>query len=192
MSPKSSLADPSRLKPIDEKDEIIHVIIETPSGSRNKYSYDEDEKIFILKKVLPAGMTFPYTFGFVPSTKAEDGDPIDVLVLMDEPALQGCLVKCRPIGIIEGEQGDRGKRNGTTASWRSNRTTMNSPSLSISTTWAKNLLRSWRDFLSIITTCLERSTEYSTPKARKRHADVLSSPCVLSKDNELRRWRSLS
>jgi inorganic pyrophosphatase len=108
MSPKSSLADPSRLKPIDEKDdEIIHVIIETPSGSRNKYSYDEDEKIFILKKVLPAGMTFPYTFGFVPSTKAEDGDPIDVLVLMDEPALQGCLVKCRPIGIIEGEQGDK-------------------------------------------------------------------------------------
>jgi inorganic pyrophosphatase len=102
------LADPSRLKPIDEKDdEIIHAIIETPSGSRNKYSYDEDEKIFILKKVLPAGMTFPYTFGFVPSTKAEDGDPIDVLVLMDEPALQGCLVKCRPIGIIEGEQGNK-------------------------------------------------------------------------------------
>jgi inorganic pyrophosphatase len=108
MSPKSSLADPSRLKSIDDKDdEIIHVIIETPGGSRNKYSYDEDDKIFILKKVLPAGMTFPYTFGFVPSTKAEDGDPIDVLVLMDEPALQGCLVKCRPIGIIEGEQGDK-------------------------------------------------------------------------------------
>jgi inorganic pyrophosphatase len=95
MSKKGSLADPSKLSPIDKKDEdIVRVIIETPSGSRNKYSYDEDEKIFILKKVLPAGMTFPYTFGFVPSTRAEDGDPIDVLALMDEPALQGCLIKC--------------------------------------------------------------------------------------------------
>lgn len=104
--PRNSLADPSRLKPLDKDDDaLIRVIIETPRGSRNKYSFDEDEKIFVLKKVLPAGMTFPYTFGFVPSTIAEDGDPIDVLVLMDEPALQGCLVKARPIGIIEGEQG---------------------------------------------------------------------------------------
>jgi inorganic pyrophosphatase len=111
MSKKGSLADPSKLSPIDKKDEdIVRVIIETPSGSRNKYSYDEEEKIFILKKVLPAGMTFPYTFGFVPSTRAEDGDPIDVLALMDEPALQGCLIKCRLIGVIEGEQGDGKKK----------------------------------------------------------------------------------
>ena len=111
MSTKGSLADPSKLKPTDEKDdELIQVIIETPSGSRNKYSYDEDDKIFVLKKVLPAGMTFPYTFGFVPSTMAEDGDPIDVLALMDEPALQGCLIKCRLIGVIEGEQGNGKKK----------------------------------------------------------------------------------
>jgi inorganic pyrophosphatase len=102
------LTDPSRLNPLDDKDdELIRIIIETPSGSRNKYAFDEEEKIYVLKKVLPAGMTFPYTFGFLPSTLAEDGDPMDVLVLMDEPALQGCLVKCRPIGIIEGEQGDK-------------------------------------------------------------------------------------
>ncbi|HEY4934788.1 MAG TPA: inorganic diphosphatase [Terriglobales bacterium] len=60
-----------------------------------------------LKKVLPAGMDFPYDFGFVPSTKADDGDPVDVLVLMDEPAFTGCVLKCRIIGIIEGEQGDK-------------------------------------------------------------------------------------
>ena len=52
-------------------------------------------------------MTFPYDFGFVPSTEADDGDPIDVLVLMDEPAFAGCVLSCRPIGVIEGEQGDK-------------------------------------------------------------------------------------
>lgn len=100
-----SLADPSGLPPLDGDN--IQVVIETPKGSRNKYSFDEDLRIFSLKKVLPAGMTFPYDFGFVPSTKAEDGDPTDVLVLMDEPAFPGCLLKCRMVGIIEGEQGKK-------------------------------------------------------------------------------------
>jgi inorganic pyrophosphatase len=104
---RSSLADPSRLKPIvdDDDDEIIKVVIETPKGSRNKYAFDPEERTFTLKKVLPAGMTFPYDFGFVPSTEAEDGDPTDVLVLMDEPAFSGCVLECRLIGVIEGEQG---------------------------------------------------------------------------------------
>jgi inorganic pyrophosphatase len=62
--------------------------------------------VFELKKVLPAGMAFPWDFGFVPSTLAEDGDPLDVLVLMDEPAFPGCVVRCRLIGVIEGEQVD--------------------------------------------------------------------------------------
>jgi inorganic pyrophosphatase len=99
------MADPTRLTPTDAEDnEAIQVIIETPKGSRNKYAFDPKQKIFELKKVLPAGMAFPYDFGFVPSTLADDGDPIDVLVLMDEPAFPGCLLKCRIIGIIEGEQ----------------------------------------------------------------------------------------
>ena len=103
------LADPSRLPPTVKKDdETIQVVIETPKGSRNKYAFDQDARIFALKKVLPAGMTFPHDFGFVPSTKAEDGDPIDVLVLMDEPAFPGVLLKCRPIGVIEGEEGKKG------------------------------------------------------------------------------------
>jgi inorganic pyrophosphatase len=107
----NGLADPSRLAPTDPKDDdTIQVIIETPKGCRNKYSFDQDERIFALKKVLPAGMAFPYDFGFIPSTKAEDGDPIDVLVLMDEPAFPGCLLKCRPIGVIEGEQGKKGNK----------------------------------------------------------------------------------
>jgi inorganic pyrophosphatase len=83
------------------------VVIKTPKGSRNKYAFDPEQKVFELKKVLPAGMTFPYDFGFIPRTKAEDGDPVDILVLMDEPAFPGCMLKCRLIGIIQGKQGDK-------------------------------------------------------------------------------------
>ncbi|MBV9341637.1 MAG: inorganic diphosphatase [Acidobacteria bacterium] len=108
MGKKNALADPSRLKPLDSDDkQLLRVVIETPKGSRNKFAFDAEEHIFELKKVLPSGMEFPYDFGFVPSTEADDGDPIDVLVLMDEPAFPGCLLTCRPIGVIEGEQGDK-------------------------------------------------------------------------------------
>jgi inorganic pyrophosphatase len=107
-SKKNGLADPIKLKPFDSDDKkLLRVIIETPKGSRNKFAFDPEEHIFELKKVLPTGMTFPYDFGFVPSTKADDGDPVDVLVLMDEPAFPGCLLSCRPIGVIQGEQGDK-------------------------------------------------------------------------------------
>lgn len=103
---KASLADPSNLKPLDRHDpKMLRVVIETPKGSRNKFAFDPKQHIFELKHVLPAGMAFPYDFGFVPSTLADDGDPIDVLVLMDEPAFPGCVLTCRPIGVIEGEQG---------------------------------------------------------------------------------------
>lgn len=102
------LADPTRLAPSNKHDLTV-VIIETPKGSRNKYAYDPEERVFELTKVLPAGMEFPYDFGFVPSTIGGDGDPIDVLVLMDEPAFAGCKLTCRVIGVIEGEQGQKKK-----------------------------------------------------------------------------------
>jgi len=108
----NSLANPSQLSPHDKKNgNMVRVVIETPKGSRNKYAFNEEEKVFELKKVLPAGMTFPYDFGFVPLTKADDGDPVDVLVLMDEPAFTGCVLDCRLVGVIEGRQGaKRGKK----------------------------------------------------------------------------------
>ena len=105
-----SLADPTRLKPLIKKDDLLQVIIETPAHSRNKFAYDPDQGIFALKKVLPAGMVFPYDFGFLPRTIAPDGDPIDVLLLMDEPAYPGCAVRARLIGVIEGEQLDGKKK----------------------------------------------------------------------------------
>ena len=104
------LADPTQLKPLNPKQGTLQVIIETPKGSRNKYAYDTDQKIFCLAKVLPAGMAFPYDFGFLPKTLAPDGDAIDVLLLMDEPAFPGCAVVSRLIGVIEGEQVDGKKR----------------------------------------------------------------------------------
>jgi inorganic pyrophosphatase len=105
-----SLADPTKLSPLDKKDGLLQVIVETPKGSRNKFSFDPDQEIFSLKKVLPAGMVFPYDFGFLPRTLADDGDPIDVLLLMDEPAFPGILVSARLVGVIEGEQIDGKKR----------------------------------------------------------------------------------
>ena len=105
------MADPTVLKPIDKHDDILQVVIETPKASRNKFAFDPDQRVFTLKRVLPAGMTFPYDFGFLPQTLAPDGDPIDVLLLMDEPAYPGVVVRARLIGVIEGEQIDGKKKN---------------------------------------------------------------------------------
>ena len=98
----------SQLDPLDKKSNLT-VIIETPKGSRNKYAYDEKHRVFQLKTVLPEGMVFPHDFGFVPSTLAQDGDPLDVLVLMDYQAFPGCVVPSRVIGVIEGEQQEKKK-----------------------------------------------------------------------------------
>jgi inorganic pyrophosphatase len=97
----------NRLSAFGTDGEEINVIIETPKGSRNKFDYDEELGLFKLGGVLPAGASFPFDFGFVPSTLGGDGDPLDVLVLMDEPAFTGCLVATRLIGVIEAEQTER-------------------------------------------------------------------------------------
>ncbi len=94
---------------LDAKKGICRVIIETPKGSRNKFDYDPDAEIFMLGGLLPEGMMFPFDFGFVPSTLGEDGDPLDVMVLMDAPAHVGCLIQVRIIGIIEAEQSEGGE-----------------------------------------------------------------------------------
>jgi inorganic pyrophosphatase len=82
----------------------IHVVVETPKGGRNKVAFDPDLQAFKLKGVLPEGHSFPYDFGFVPSTEAEDGDPLDVLLLLTAPAFPGCVVEARVLGALEIEQ----------------------------------------------------------------------------------------
>jgi inorganic pyrophosphatase len=83
---------------------LLNIVIETPKGSRNKFGFDPTINAMRLKHVLPEGMLFPSDFGFIPSTQADDGDPIDVLVLLDAPAISGCVVEARLIGVIEAEQ----------------------------------------------------------------------------------------
>lgn len=110
MAKRRALGNPLNLKSFKKDEHTVQVVVETPKGSRNKYAFDKAQRVFALTKVLPAGMAFPYDFGFVPSTLADDGDPVDVLVLMDEPAFAGCLLTCRLVGVIEGEQVDGKKR----------------------------------------------------------------------------------
>ena len=95
------------LKAFASESQLLNVIVDTPKGSRNKFKFDSESGLFKLSGVLPAGAIFPYDFGFVPSTLGDDGDPLDVLVLMDEPAFVGCLVPVRLLGLIEAEQTER-------------------------------------------------------------------------------------
>lgn len=91
------------------KRDTIDIVIETPKGCRNKYAFDEKSKAFRLKKILPAGAVFPFDFGFIPNTKGEDGDPLDVLVIMDEPMYPGCILECRIIGALKAKQTEKNK-----------------------------------------------------------------------------------
>jgi len=82
----------------------VNAVIEAYKGCRNKYKYNPENSLFELHKVLPMGMFFPFDFGFIPSTVGEDGDPIDVLVMMDEPTFIGCVAKVRLLGVIKAKQ----------------------------------------------------------------------------------------
>ena len=96
----------------DFKKECVNVVIETPKGSRVKYAYEAETGMFVLKTALPEGMVFPFNFGFIPGTKGEDDDPMDILILNEEPLYQGCLVKARVVAVIEAEQKESdGKKN---------------------------------------------------------------------------------
>lgn len=101
-------ADPASL-PVRRKGLTV-AVIETPSGSGNKLKFDDELGVYRLDRVLPAGMHFPFEFGFIPETLAEDGDPLDVLVLLDSPVHPGCVIEVRLIGIIQAEQRERGRR----------------------------------------------------------------------------------
>ena len=96
-----------KLKPFNRKSGNLNVVIDTPKGSRNKYAFDFKINAYKLKAVLPLGTVFP--FGSIPGTVAQDGDPLDVLVLMDEPVFIGCLTETRLLGVIEAEQTEDGK-----------------------------------------------------------------------------------
>lgn len=100
-------APPLSRLPTFGEDGAVHVVVETPKGSPNKYAYSDAFGAFEFKMVLPEGTSFPYDFGMIPSTEGADGDPLDILLLLDAPAFPGCLLEARLVGVIEAEQRER-------------------------------------------------------------------------------------
>jgi inorganic pyrophosphatase len=94
---------------LDPAERTCRAIIETPQGRRCKYDYDASSGLFELAGILPAGMSFPLAFGFIPSTRGEDGDPIDILVLAEEDLPIGCLLSVTILGIMEADQTEGGQ-----------------------------------------------------------------------------------
>lgn len=98
-----------KIKTFASGNTVVNAIIETPKGSRNKYSYNPSLQIFELNKILPAGAVFPFNFGFIPGTRGGDGDPLDIILIMDDSSYPGCLIKSRILGIIKATQAKNGK-----------------------------------------------------------------------------------
>ncbi|MBV9387653.1 MAG: inorganic diphosphatase [Chroococcidiopsidaceae cyanobacterium CP_BM_ER_R8_30] len=102
--------DLSRI-PAQPKPGLINVLIEIPAGSKNKYEYDKELQAFALDRVLYSSVQYPYDYGFVPNTLAEDGDPLDGMVMIDQPTFPGCIIAARPIGMLEMiDGGDRDEK----------------------------------------------------------------------------------
>ena len=95
---------------LDRQALTCRAIVETPHGSRAKFTFDEDSGLYVLGKMLPAGLAFPLDFGFVPSTLGGDGDPLDILILAEAELPVGCLVDVRLLGAIEVEQWREGEK----------------------------------------------------------------------------------
>lgn len=104
------MAGNTALKPC-VRDNCVTALIEIPRGSKNKYEWDEDLGGVALSRVLYQSVAYPAEYGFIPGTKAEDGDALDVVVLIDQPTFPGCYMRVRPIGILrlrqEGERDDK-------------------------------------------------------------------------------------
>jgi inorganic pyrophosphatase len=93
----------------DRCPELVNAVIEVPLGGVNKYEYDKQLRVFRLDRTLYSPVHYPGDYGFIPSTKAGDGDPLDVLVLVDDPSFPGCVIEVRPIGMLE--MTDQGARD---------------------------------------------------------------------------------
>lgn len=106
----SIVVDLSRI-PAQPEPGLLNVLVEIAGGSKNKYEFDKDLNAFILDRVLFSSVKYPYDYGFVPNTLADDGDPLDGMVLMDEPTFPGCVIAARPIGMLEMiDGGDRDEK----------------------------------------------------------------------------------
>jgi inorganic pyrophosphatase len=90
--------------PAFRQDGSVNVVVETPRGSQAKFKYDPETGAIMLSRPLPAGVVYPYDWGYIPSTRAADGDPIDVMVLWDGTSFPGVVLPSRLIGVLRVEQ----------------------------------------------------------------------------------------
>jgi len=88
------------LAPGPDVPEVVNVIVEVPKGSRNKYEYDEETGTIRLDRVLYSSIHYPGDYGLIPQTLYDDGDPLDILVMVGEPSFPGCIIQARPIGLF--------------------------------------------------------------------------------------------
>jgi inorganic pyrophosphatase len=88
------------LDPGPECPELVRMIVEIPKNSSNKYEYDRKLGVFRLDRALYSPVHYPGDYGFIPGTMAADGDPMDVLALVEEPSFTGCLIEVRPVGVL--------------------------------------------------------------------------------------------
>ena len=104
---------PGQIPAWDRDSGHLNVVVDTPKGSAIKFKYDSSHQMYKISHLLPPGTVFPFDFGSIPSTLAEDGDPLDVLILMEEGSFAGCLVQVRLVGVLEAKQTqeDKTQRN---------------------------------------------------------------------------------
>src|SRR6266496_5998647 len=100
---------PGHMPAWDPQTGHLNVIVDTPKGNAIKFKYDVSNRIYTISHILPPGTVFPFDFGSIPSTRAEDGDPLDVLILMEQPSFAGCLVQVCLVGVLEAQQTQVGK-----------------------------------------------------------------------------------
>jgi len=100
---------PLALTARDRSTGLLHVVVDTPRGSPVKFKYDLEKRSYTIAHVLPPGMMFPFDFGSIPRTLEGDGDPIDVLILLEWPSFAGCVIPVRLVGVLEAEQTQEGR-----------------------------------------------------------------------------------
>jgi len=103
------MADYIRLPIGDHAPQRVNAVVEIPQGSVHKYEYDEKLQVFRLDRTLYSPVHYPGDYGFIPSTRGQDGDPLDVLVLVDVPSFPGCVMEVRPVGLLN--MVDQGKND---------------------------------------------------------------------------------
>jgi inorganic pyrophosphatase len=90
--------------PTFASDDAFHVVVESPRGSASKIKYDADRRVMMLSRPLPSGLAYPHDWGFVPSTRVADGDPLDVMILWENVSYPGLVIPCRALGLLQAEQ----------------------------------------------------------------------------------------